>query len=74
MSQRDRQQTVLELLRNFRGLASLKTLFWSELNYERVNQPLSRRDWTETAAKTLEEVYPMTGAQLREVADQYGRE
>jgi hypothetical protein len=55
MPQRDRQQTVLELLRNFRGLASLKTLFWSELNYERVNQPLSRRTGTETAAKALAE-------------------
>jgi hypothetical protein len=53
--QRDRQQTVLELLRNFRGLDSLKTLFWSELNYERVNQPLSRRNWTETTAKVLTE-------------------
>ena len=55
MPQRDRQQTVLELLRNFRGLDSLKTLFWSELNYERVNQPLSRRNWTETTAKALTE-------------------
>jgi hypothetical protein len=55
MPQRDRQQTVLELLRNFRSLDSLKELFWSELNYERVNQPLPRRNWTETAAKALAE-------------------
>jgi len=55
MSQRDRQQTVLALLRNFRGLDSLKALFWSELNYERVNQPLPRRTWTDTAVKALAE-------------------
>ncbi len=55
MLQRERQQTVLELLRDLRGLEPLKELFWSELNYERVNQPLSRRDWTDTAAKALRE-------------------
>ena len=55
MPQRERQQTVLELLRDLRGLDPLKELFWSELNYERVNQPFSRRDWTETAAKAWEE-------------------
>ena len=55
MPQRERQQTVLELLRDLRGLDPLKELFWSDLNYERVNQPFSRRDWTETAAKALEE-------------------
>lgn len=55
MLQRDRQQTVLELLRTLRGLDPLKELFWSELNYERVNQPLPRRDWTETATKALAE-------------------
>ena len=46
MPQRERQQTVLELLKNLRGLDSLKELFWSELNYERVNQPLPRQTWT----------------------------
>lgn len=55
MPQRDRQQTVLKLLGNFHGLDSLKELFWSELNYERVNQSLSRRNWIETAAKALAE-------------------
>ena len=55
MPQRERQQTVLDLLRSLRGLAPLKELFWSELNYERVNQPLSRRDWTEAVAKALGE-------------------
>jgi aminoglycoside N3'-acetyltransferase len=55
MPQRERQQTVLELLKDLRGLDPLKELFWSELNYERVNQPLSRRDWTDTATKALAE-------------------
>jgi hypothetical protein len=55
MPQRERQQTGLELLKDLRGLEPLKELFWSELNYERVNQPLSRRDWTDTAAKALGE-------------------
>jgi hypothetical protein len=44
MPQSERQQTVLELLEDFRGLEPLKELFWSELNSEGVNQPLSRRD------------------------------
>ena len=43
MPQRERQQTVLDLLRNLYGLDPQKELFWSELNYERVNEPLSRR-------------------------------
>jgi hypothetical protein len=41
MPRRERQQTVLDLLRNLRGLEPLKELFWSELNYERVNEPLT---------------------------------
>ena len=55
MAQLQRQQTVLELLRQFRGLEPLKQLFWSELNYQRVNQPLSRRDWTPATATALAE-------------------
>ncbi len=38
-------QIISDLLRSLRGLDPLKRLFWSELNYERVNQPLSTRDW-----------------------------
>ena len=38
---------------------SLKALFWSELNYERVNQPLSRRNWTDIIAKALAEDPPL---------------
>ncbi|MBI3798725.1 MAG: Eco57I restriction-modification methylase domain-containing protein, partial [Deltaproteobacteria bacterium] len=55
MPQRDRQQSVLTLLKDLRGIEPLKELFWSELNYERVNEPLSRRTWTDTAAQALAE-------------------
>jgi adenine-specific DNA-methyltransferase len=46
---------VLDLLKGLRGIEPLKELFWSELNYQRVNEPLSRRGWTETASKALAE-------------------
>ncbi|MDA8077688.1 MAG: Eco57I restriction-modification methylase domain-containing protein [Nitrospiraceae bacterium] len=49
----DRQEVVFDLLKELRGLDPLKQLFWSELNYERVNQSLSRRGWTDTAAQAL---------------------
>ena len=51
----EREQSVLELLQDLRGLEPLKKLFWSELNYDRVNQPLSRRGWNQTAANALAE-------------------
>ena len=47
------QQSVLNLLENLNGLEPLKELFWNELNYERINEPVSRRGWNETAAKAL---------------------
>ena len=53
MSRAERQQNVLDLLKGLRGIEPLKQLFWSELNYQRVNQPLSRRGWTELASKAL---------------------
>ena len=49
----ERQQVILDLLKGLRGLDPLKQLFWRELNYQRVNQPLSRRGWSETAADAL---------------------
>jgi adenine-specific DNA-methyltransferase len=49
------QETVLEILKDFRGMEPLKELFWSELNYDRVNEPLSRSGWTGTAAQVLAE-------------------
>ena len=53
MPKPERQQNVLDLLKALRGIEPLKKLFWSELNYQRVNQPLSRRGWTEPASKAL---------------------
>ncbi|MGA3168538.1 MAG: TaqI-like C-terminal specificity domain-containing protein [Terriglobia bacterium] len=53
MTRPDRQQTVLDILTDFRGLDPLKQLFWSELNYSRVNTPLSRQKWNATAAESL---------------------
>jgi hypothetical protein len=55
MTRQERQQTVLDILQNLRGLEPLKTLFWTELNYNSVNQPLSRLGWTDTAASYLTE-------------------
>ena len=51
----DRQQVVLDILKNLRGLEPLKELFWSQLNYQRINQSIPRQGWTETAAQALAE-------------------
>lgn len=53
MPKPERQENVLKLLNGLRGIEPLKQLFWSELNYQRVNQPLSRRGWTDTASNAL---------------------
>jgi len=53
MTQIERQQAVFDLLRNFQGIEPLKELFWRELNYERINESLSRRAWTDTVSKFL---------------------
>jgi len=55
LNQLEREQRVLALIKDFCGLEPLKKLFWSELNYDRVNQPLSRRGWSQTAANALAE-------------------
>ncbi|MEI6633447.1 MAG: TaqI-like C-terminal specificity domain-containing protein [Chlamydiota bacterium] len=55
MAQVERQQTVLNILQNLRGLDGLKKLFWEELNYERENKPLSPRQWPDSAKQTLAE-------------------
>ena len=55
MDRLEREQSVLGLLKNLHGLEPLKKLFWSELNYDRVNQPLSRRGWSQTAVNALAE-------------------
>ena len=43
------------LLQDFHGVEPLKRLFWSELSYERVDEPLSRRDWGGEAYEALAE-------------------
>ena len=53
MTPPERQQTVLDILKDFRGLDPLKQLFWSELNYSRVSTPLSRRGWSSAAVDAL---------------------
>jgi len=51
----ERQQAVLSILHDLAGIEPLKQLFWSELNYDRVNRTLSRQGWGEQAAKALAE-------------------
>ena len=46
-------QNILNLLKNLHGLDPLKQLFWTELNYDRQNDGLSRGDWTDTAKNAL---------------------
>lgn len=49
------QKSVEKSLQNLKSLDVLKTLFWSQLNYERVNKPVSRRGWTARVDNELEE-------------------
>ncbi len=51
----ENQQTILNILNNLQGLGPLKDLFWTQLNYERINEPLSRRSWIETTRNALAE-------------------
>jgi hypothetical protein len=53
MAKGERQQSIHNLLKDFQGLEPLKKLFWTELSYERINDPLSRRGWSDTAAEVL---------------------
>ena len=53
MNQLEREQSILTILQSLHGLEPLKELFWSELNYDRVNEPLSRRGWNQTASVAL---------------------
>jgi Eco57I restriction-modification methylase/Type II methyltransferase M.Eco57I, C-terminal domain len=52
---KDVQAAVLKILKQLRGTEPLKQLFWSELSYDRVNQPISRRGWPESASNRLAE-------------------
>ena len=53
VDQDDIRADVLTLLQNFRGVEPMKELFWSHLNYERVNKPTTRRGWPVSAAEVL---------------------
>lgn len=55
MANYDRTATVLDLLRGLRGLDPLKRLFWTELNYERIDRPISRQEWTDGQRALLAE-------------------
>ncbi len=47
------RQSIYDLLARWRGLDSLKELFWTQLNYGRVNQPVSTAGWPQAAAEPL---------------------
>jgi hypothetical protein len=51
----DLQQRVHTLLGQFKGPDPIKRLFWTELGYQRVNDPLSRRNWPESTASLVAE-------------------
>ena len=52
------RQTIQDLLSSLptRKLDALKQLFWSELNYNRSNEPLSTRDWPSELRGYLEDL------------------
>ena len=49
------RQSVLDLLQNFKGQDPLKKLFWTELNYDKVNSSVSRKGWGQQASSALAE-------------------
>lgn len=55
MPNHDRTHAIHSLLKQFEGLEPLKQLFWTELNYPRINRPISRNQWTEAQRSLLAE-------------------
>jgi hypothetical protein len=51
----DDRQRVYDLLAQMpsQGMTAAKRLFWTELNYDRANEPLSRRNWPDRAREVL---------------------
>ena len=47
------QENILNILQDFHGIEPLRELLWTELNYDRQNDGLSRGNWTETAKNAL---------------------
>src|SRR5438128_4767787 len=50
---------LLEDLSRQHSLEPLKRLFWSELNYERADEPLSYRNWPDAVKEKLYENEPL---------------
>lgn len=50
------EERVYDLLRRMPhdGLPAARQLFWTELNYDRANEPLSRRNWPDRAREALD--------------------
>ena len=55
MNNVDLQQSVLGTLESFSGSEPMKKLFWSTLNYNRANKPITRRGWADGTAALLHE-------------------
>ena len=55
MTELEYKQAVHEILQDLKGMNPLKELFWGELNYDRVNESLSRTGWSKTANEALAE-------------------
>ena len=53
MSSSSLEKSVKKSLLNLNREKSLKDLFWSQLNYDRVNKELSRRNWSDRIASEL---------------------
>ena len=49
------QHSVFQILSSWKGSESLKELFWQQLNYDRLNQPLPRHDFPKAADNALAE-------------------
>jgi len=73
MRQPEFQQSILDILSSLQGLNPLKELFWSELNYDRENQPLSRRGWSDPVSQLLAEDPLLLASADREFHIIYGR-
>ena len=66
------QHSVYQILYSWKGSESLKELFWRELNYDRVNQPLPRHDFPKAADNALAEA-PLLFAESNEFRILYCR-
>ena len=49
------EQRVYDHRMSADGLTAAKQLFWTELNYDRVNERLSTRDWPERVGEAAGE-------------------